>query len=164
MFAFTHFGPSLSISAIKPKFFNFWALLLGSVLMDGENVYLSLINIAENCPKCPHHSFFHSILGAVIGSLILAYILFKFSKLLLRISPKQPFSFSVLFFSGLIGWLTHIFADALVHKDVFLFWPLQITPLLISWKYYWPLSYAFTAMGIIAIAIILFKTIKNKHE
>jgi len=162
MFAFTHLGPSLSISAIKPKFFNFWALLLGSVMVDGENVYLLLINIAENCPKCPHHGFFHSILGAIIGSLILTYILFKFSRLLLRINPKQSFSFSVLFFSSLIGWLTHIFADALVHRDVFLFWPLEITPLLVSWKYYWPLSYIFTAVGIIAVVIILIKNAK-KH-
>lgn len=159
MFTFTHLGPSLSISAIKPKFFNFWALFLGSILMDGENVYLLLINIAENCPKCPHHGFFHSILGALVGSLILAFFL----NLVLGLASYKE-KFGKLFFSSLTGWLTHIFADAIVHRDVFLFWPLKITPFLISWKYYWPLSYAFTVVGIIAIVIILFRIKKQKEK
>ncbi len=161
MFTLTHLGPSLFLGALGFRFFNLWALLLGSVLMDGENIYLLLANIMEGCPKCSHHGLFHSILGAIIGSFILAFFLFEVKKLLLKISLKQSFSFSVLFFSSLIGWLSHILADAIVHKDVFLFWPLENTPFLISWNLYWPISYWFAGMGIISAIILI---IRLKHQ
>ncbi len=164
MFTFTHLGPSLFLLSLKPKSLNWWALLLGSVVMDGENAYLSLANIFAGCPKCPHHGFFHSIIGALIGSFVLAFFLFEIKKLLLKTCSKQPICFPVLFFSALIGWLSHIFADALVHKDVFLFWPLEITPLLISWSLYWPVSYWLTGLGVISAIVLITRSKCQKFK
>ena len=114
-----HLGPGLFLGSLTSKILNLWALLLGSIVMDIEPVILLLIN---PCYSCPHHGFFHSILGAILGSLILAAILYKFREKLNQISLKfrirQSFSFKVLFFSSLIAWLIHIFFDSLIHFDV----------------------------------------------
>ena len=168
MFTPTHLGPSLLFLAIKPKIFNSWALLLGSVVMDFENVFLVILNVLKDCPGCSHHGFFHSILGAILGSLILAFVLKKLEtplrKMSLRLRIDQSFSFKILFFSSLLGWTLHILADSLVHYDVFFFWPLKTTPFLISWTLYWPLSYIFTTIGAISLAIIIRKTIESKEK
>jgi len=135
----THLGPSLFLFSLKPKLFNLWALLLGSVVMDLENVFLVLLINPQSCPACSHHGFFHSILGAILGSCLLAFALsFALSE------TKHK-----LFLSSLIGWFIHIIFDSLVHPDVFLFWPIKTNPFLISWSLYWPLSLIFTIVGII---------------
>lgn len=166
MFAPTHLGPSLLFLALKPKAFNFWALLMGSALMDFENVFLVILNTLKDCPDCSHHGFFHSILGAIVGSLILAFVLKKLEILLKKMSLglkiDQSFSFKTLFFSSLLGWTLHVLADSLVHYDVFLFWPLKATPLLISWTLYWPLSYVFTAIGVFSLTILVIKMFKPR--
>ncbi|MBI4359208.1 MAG: DUF4184 family protein [Candidatus Nealsonbacteria bacterium] len=162
----THLGPSLFLFSLKPRLFNFWALLLGSALMDFENVFWTLINALNDCPRCPHHGFFHSILGAIFGSFILAFILRKLAKSLDKISLKlgleQSFSLKTLFLSGLLGWTLHVLADSLVHRDVFIFWPLKTTPLLISWSLYWPLSFGFTILGLFSMIILLIRIVKGK--
>ena len=166
MFTPTHLGPSLFFFSLKPRLFNGWALLLGSVMMDFENVFLVIINNARGCPECFHHGSFHTILGAIFGSLVLAFILKKLAKPLDKISLKlkleQSFSLKTLFFSSLLGWILHILADSLVHRDVFLFWPLKITPTLISWTLYWPLSSMFAILGLFSLIILLIGIVKSK--
>ena len=95
-----HLGPGLFLGSLTLRFFNLWAVLLGSVVMDIEPAVLLFIN---PCYSCPHHGFFHSILGAIFGSLILAVILWKFREKLDKISLmfkiQQSFSFLNLFIS-----------------------------------------------------------------
>jgi hypothetical protein len=155
-----HLGPGLFLASLNLRF-NLWAVLLGSVVPDFEPLILLIIN---PCYHCPHHGFFHSILGAVVGSLFLALILFLFPKPLEKISLKikiqQSFSFPIIFLSSLFGWLIHIFFDNLTHFDVFLFLPLKYKPLFIGPKIYWPLNLIFIIF-IISGLILYFKKIKK---
>lgn len=153
-----HLGPGLLLGVLTLKFFNLWAILLGSAIMDIEPIVLLIIN---PCYSCPHHWFFHSILGAIFGSLILTAILWRFREKLDKISLKykiqQPFSFKILFSSSLIAWLIHIFSDSLIHFDVFPFWPSHFNPIFIGKEVYWPLHLICLIFGILAIVIFLKK-------
>jgi len=150
-----HLGPGLFLGSLTLRFFNLWAILLGSIVMDIEPLVLLII---KKCYQCPHHWFFHSILGAIFGSLILAAILWRFREKLDKISLKykirQSFSFLVLFSSSLVAWLIHVFFDSLTHFDVFLLWPLKYQPTFIGKEIYWPLNLIFIILGIIALVIL----------
>ncbi len=165
MFSPAHFGTGLLLGALGPAFFNFWALLAGSVAMDFENIFWVTINKITGCPNCFHHGFFHSILGAILGSLILSFVILKLKPILEKISSnlkiKQSFSFKTLFLSSFLAWLAHIGFDSLVHRDVFLFWPIKTNPFLISWKLYWPLTYVLATLGVISLIILIIKLRKN---
>jgi len=121
--------------------------------------------IIRRCYQCYHHGFFHSILGAILGSLILAAILWKFREKLNKISLKHPiqqcFSFPVLFFSSFTGWLVHIFFDNLTHFDVFPFWPLKYKPFFIGHQIFWSLSLILLILGIFGLFILYRKLKKN---
>lgn len=156
-----HLGPGLLVGVIGSRFFNLWAILLGSVAMDIEPLSLLIIN---PCYSCPHHGILHSILGAILGSLIISVLFWVFRERLKRISLRfkiqQSFSFSTLFFSSLIAWLLHIFFDNLTHNDVFLFWPSKYKPLFMGPEIYWPLNFILLTLGIISL-IILWKKLKK---
>jgi membrane-bound metal-dependent hydrolase YbcI (DUF457 family) len=160
-----HLGPGLLLGSLTLKFFNLWAILFGSVIMDIEPTVLLLIN---PCYSCPHHGFLHSILGAIFGSLILATVLYFFrqplNKISLRFKIQQSFSFKVLFSSSLVAWLIHIFFDSLTHFDVFLFWPLKYQPTFLGREIYWPLNFLFIIFGIVAFIIFVRKLPTLKHE
>jgi membrane-bound metal-dependent hydrolase YbcI (DUF457 family) len=164
-FSPAHLGSGLLLGALGPAFFNFWALLAGSCAMDFENIFLVIANNARNCPNCFHHGFFHSILGAVLGSLILSFILTflrqPLEKISLKFKIKQAFSFKTLFLSSFLAWILHISVDSLVHRDVFLFWPIKTNPFLISWSLYWPLTFVLAALGLISLIILIIKLIKK---
>ena len=150
-----HLGPGLFLGSLTLRFFNLWAILLGSIVMDIEPTILLVVN---PCYHCPHHWFFHSILGAILGSLILAAILYrlreKLDKISLKYKIRQSFSFLVLFSSSLVAWLIHVFFDSLTHFDVFLLWPLKYQPTFIGKEIYWPLNFLFIIFGIIALVIL----------
>ena len=157
-----HLGPGLLLGVFTIKFFNLWAILLGSVVMDVEPMVLLIVN---PCYSCPHHWFFHSILGAILGSLILAAILYKFREKLNQISLKfrisQPFSFKILFFSSLVAWLIHIFFDSLTHFDVFPLWPSHFNPIFIGKEVYWPLTFLFIIFGILGL-ILFYRKLRKQ--
>lgn len=150
-----HLGPGLLLGTFTLRFFNLWALLLGSVLMDVEPVGGIIIRGAS------YHGFLHTILGAVFGSLVIAAILYKLrgklEKISLKFKIRQSFSFPVLFFSSLTAWLIHIFFDSLVHIDVFPFWPSRFNPIFIGKEIYWPLSFIFLILGIFGLILIIRK-------
>jgi len=150
-----HLGPGLFLGSLTLRFFNLWPILLGSIVMYIEPLVLLII---KKCYQCPHHWFFHSILGAILGSLILAAILYrlreKLDKISLKYKIRQSFSFLVLFSSSLVAWLIHIFFDSLTHFDVFLLWPLKYQPTFIGKEIYWPLNLIFIILGIIALVIL----------
>ena len=153
-----HPGPALFLGSFFPKFFNLWALFFGSVIMDLEPLILLIIN---PCYSCPHHGFFHSILGAIFGSLMLTIILYQFREKLNQISLKfnisQTFTFLALFSNSLAAWLIHIFFDSLTHFDLRPFWPLEKNPILIGPSVYWPLNLILLISGIIGLILIIKK-------
>ena len=163
-----HPGPALLLGGLFPKFFNFWALFLGSVLMDLESLILAITKCGGllETRGCANHGFFHSILGAIFGSLVIAFILSifreKLNNLSLKFKIKQLFSFPVLFFSALAAWLIHIFFDSLSHFDVFLFWPLEYNPFLIGPAAYRPLNFILLTFFIIALVVIIKK--RNRYD
>ena len=150
-----HPGPALILWGVFPKFFNLWALFLGSVVMDVEPV-LGLLLTGSS-----YHGPLHTILGAISGSLLIAVILWQFRRELKSISLKfkirQTFSFPVLFFSALVAWLIHIFFDGLSHADVLPFWPSEYNPILIGHTAYWPTSLILLILLIIGLIIIIKK-------
>ena len=160
-----HLGPALFIWSVFPKFFNLWAVIFGSTIMDLEPLILVLLH---KCYSCPHHGFFHSIFGAIFGSLILAIFLWTFKEKLNQISLKfhvaQDFAFFNLYFSSLLFWIIHIFFDSLTHKDVFLFWPLKLTPFFITKKLYFPISIFFFLLLIYTLEIIFKKCLITKTK
>lgn len=156
-----HFGAGLFFGILNLRFFNLLAILFGSIIPDIEPIIFLLLN---PCYHCPHHFLFHSIFGAVLGSLILATILYQFPEKLKRISLKfkinQNYSFKILFFSSFFGWLFHIFLDNLTHFDVFLFWPLKYKPMYIGPKIYWQLNLILLILGFLGF-FIYFRRIKK---
>lgn len=161
-----HLGGGLFLGSLSRRSFSLWALLLASALPDLEPLYLIFV---RGCyASCPHHAFFHSIPGAILGSLALALLLYGLRGVLKMISinvfrynPPHPFSFKVLFFSSLAGWLLHVFFDSLTHYDVFPFWPSSYNPILIGSEAYWPLHLVLLALGIIG-ALKILKAIKSR--
>ena len=157
-----HLGPGLFLGSLTLRFFNLWAILLGSIVMDIEPLVLLII---KKCYQCPHHWFFHSILGAIFGSLILAAILWRFREKLDKISLKykirQSFSFLVLFSSSLVAWLIHIFFDSLTHFDVFPLWPSHFNPIFIGKEVYWPLTFLFIIFGILGL-ILFYRKLRKQ--
>jgi len=158
-----HLGPGLFLSVLTLRFFNLWAILFGSIVMDIEPLVLLIV---KRCYYCPHHAFFHSILGAFFGSLILAAILWqyreKLNEISLRFKIQQHPSFKILFSSSLVAWLIHIFFDSLTHFDVFPFWPSHFNPIFIGKKIYWPLHLICFILGI--LGLILFHKFYVRHK
>lgn len=121
--------------------------------------------VAKGCYQCPHHGFFHSIGGAILGSLIIGFFLWIFRGKLNGISLKfkisQSFSFLILFLSSLSAWLTHVFFDSLTHNDVFPFWPLKYNPILVGRELYWPLGFILLVLGAVGLFLIYRKVKTN---
>jgi len=173
-----HLGPASFLAVIFWKFLNFWALVLGSSIMDLEPLLIRIF--PRICYQCRPHGFFHTIIGAVLGSIIVTIIVWFFRKTLKKITfnilrqinikgieglIEKSFSLPVIFFSSLIGWLIHIFFDSLTHYDVYLFWPvLKSNPILIGPSIYWTISIIFIFIGLISLilAYIIYKNI-NKN-
>ena len=158
-----HLGPGLLLGVLTFRFFNLWAVLLGSIAMDAEPLILLLIG---RCYNCPHHGFLHSILGAILGSLILSFFLWIFREKLnlisLKIGISQPFSFKIIFFSSFFAWILHVFSDSIVHYDVFPFWPSHYSPFFVGPTLYCLLNYVFLAIGIFSLFII-YKKLRKKN-
>ncbi len=153
-----HLGPGLLLGMLTLRIFNLWAILLGSAVMDIEPLILIFV---KHCYNCYNHGFWHSILGAIVGSLILATILWilrgRLNKISLRFQIQQSFSFTVLFLSSVIAWLIHILLDSLTHYDVFLLWPLKQNLILIGPQIYWLLNIFLLIFGIIGVVILIKK-------
>ncbi len=157
-----HLGAGLFLANLSKKL-NLWGLLFGSFVMDLEPLILI---IGKKCYNCYHHGFFHSILGAIFSSLILAWILWGFREKLNKISLKlrlvQSFSFGTLYLSSILAWLTHIFLDNITHFDVFPFWPSHYKPFYIGKEAYWPSNLILLILGIFGLILIYRNYKKNK--
>ncbi|KPJ56418.1 hypothetical protein AMJ49_04920 [Parcubacteria bacterium DG_74_2] len=124
-----HLGPGVFFGTIFFKFFNFFAFLLGNVILDIEPLMIIILGIGY-----PYHRFFHTFLGGLIGAFVATFLILIFKNILqkisLRINLKQSFSFFKVFIGSLLGCWTHVLFDSFIHRDVFPFWPSHFNPLL----------------------------------
>ncbi len=124
-----HLGPGVFFGVIFFKFFNFFAFLLGSVILDIEPLMIIILGMGY-----PYHRFFHTFLGGLIGALAISFLILTFKdqleKISIKINLKQTFSPFSIFAGSLLGCWTHILFDSLISKDVFPFWPFSFRPLL----------------------------------
>ncbi len=159
-----HLGPGLFFGMLLLRVFNLFAFLAGSVIMDIEPIVL--IFVKKCYLSCPHHSFFHSILGALVGSIAVALILKIFARPLekfsLKLKIKQSFSFPILFLSSFSAWFLHIFFDSLTHFDVFPFWPSKYNPFLIGRQIYWQLCAILVLIGILGLILFYKHYVRHK--
>lgn len=157
-----HLGAGLFLANLSKRL-NLWGLLFGSFVMDMEPLILI---ISKNCYNCYHHGFFHSILGAISGGLILSLILFamkdKLGKISLKFNIAQNFSFGMLYFSSVLAWSIHVFFDSLTHFDVFPFWPYHFKLYYLGPKAYWSLNYILLILLILGSIMFYTNYKKNK--
>jgi len=156
----SHLALGIFLGSLTFPFLNAWAVMLGSMVMDIEPL---LLIIFRQCYYCPHHGFFHSIFGALVGSFILSLLIWLFRRKLdeisLKLKIKQFFSFPRIFFSSFFAWSLHVFMDSLTHYDVFPFWP--NVELYFRQDYlYWPLSIFSLFSGLLGIFIFYLRTNK----
>jgi len=158
-----HLGPGIFGGVIFFRYLNFFAFLLGSIVLDIDPFFQIFI---KKCYYCPHHGILHSFLGGIVGALILAIFLKIFSgkinNWLSKFHLSQSSSFLNIFFSGLLGWWFHIIFDSFMHDDVFPFWPSAFNPLLnlISISQIYLLT---LILGIIG-GVLLFRKIKKDYD
>lgn len=149
-----HLGPGLFFGMLFLRFVNIYAFLIGSVIMDLEPLTLIIV---KRCYFCEHHPFLHTVIGGILGSLAVAFILKYFEKPLQKLSAKlnvkQSFSMPAIYLSCFSAWILHIFFDSLTHSDVHPLWPSTYNPILIGTKIMIPLHLIFFALGVIGLVL-----------
>lgn len=122
-----HFGPVFFAKGCCPN--RSWVLpfLLANVLVDCEVLYRlhrSLTPIHHVC-----HTYVGGILIGVITGIMTSYAVVAASRfrLVSRFLKRRDFSNRRLFtdsvVSGLVGGVSHVFLDSLMHTDMHPFWP-----------------------------------------
>lgn len=127
-----HFGPGALIKAIAPRYFSWTIFALANVLIDLEPVVLFLL-IGD-----PAHPWLHTLPGA-IGVAALAATLGRKpcegvlvwwnQRLALGwqtrwLTVEPGVARSTAWLSALIGTLSHLALDSIMHADVHALWPI----------------------------------------
>jgi len=167
-----HLGPGLFFEMIFLKYLDFFAFLLGNVILDIEPFFVVLYNFKYPYRSYPHHAFFHTILGAFLVSVLTAIILDEFQQKIQKAALKHlpsefekilsnTSSFPKIFFSVFLGTLLHLLFDSFMHYDVLPFWPFHFNPLLrlISPLQNYLLCIIFGILGIVLFVLNLKKKI-----
>jgi branched-subunit amino acid ABC-type transport system permease component len=122
-----HLGPTLLIGILLFPFFDLAALLLCSVIVDLEPLYVTLF-----ARGLPLHGFFHTFLGGTIVGIIVAIILWAVrgfvQELLAIFKIEQRSSFAKMLYTYLFSINFHIFLDSIFHADMQPFFPLIFNP------------------------------------
>lgn len=127
-----HFGPGALIKVIAPKHFSWTIFALSNVLIDLEPVVLFLLI------RAPEHPWLHTLPGALGVAAIVAlfgrqgceYFLQWWNRQLapgwqtrwLLVVPS--ISKTTAWLSALVGTLSHIALDSIMHADVEALWPI----------------------------------------
>jgi hypothetical protein len=122
-----HFGPAFLAKGCFPNRYWITPFVLANVLIDCEVLYCLRFSLS------PIHRYCHTYIGGtVVGGLsaVLAYVGIR---TLLKLAPKtwfvncrrtprrQLIADSAI--SGLVGGISHVFLDSLMHRDMHPFWP-----------------------------------------
>jgi len=129
-FTFYHLGPASGLGLIFFKIFDFPVLIISTIILDFEPLYVIIFNL-----HYPYHRFFHTLFGGSIVAIILALILYflkdEIQKIMNFFKLNQESSFKKILWTSFFGIYSHIFLDSLIHKDVKPFYPfLKTNPFL----------------------------------
>ncbi|WP_145178914.1 DUF4184 family protein [Gimesia aquarii] len=125
-----HFCPGLLAKAFSPRYFWLTSFVLANVLIDLEVLYY----LSKNDP--PIHRYLHTYLGGIFMGVFAGLLMFGVIQIACRVLPAhsrwrarviQAPKLQLLWQSliaGLIGGVTHIFLDSLMHEEMNPFWPI----------------------------------------
>ncbi len=147
-----HLGIALLIGIIFYKYLDMISILIGSVILDIWPFLVLILGLPYT-----FHGFSHSFLIAILASLILAIARFSFNKF---INLKR--SFSIIFFSFLIGTFSHVLLDAPLYSDMVPFWPLVFNPFYGLYNYSSAVWFSIVCF-LVAFILILIKLFNRKH-
>ncbi|MCD4739882.1 metal-dependent hydrolase [archaeon] len=157
-FTLFHLGPLFLIGFLTLSLLYLPALVLGGTIVDIEPLISRL-----QCPTCPSHGFFHSFLGASIGGIFAALIVFalkkRVDKVMSLLKLEQPASFKKIMLSGLVGAWSHVFLDAPLDPRMQPFYPLPDNPFYGLYGVFE--CYAACAVLIVLSAIFYYYTFKK---
>jgi len=144
-----HLGPGL----ILTKYFNFFGVMIGSIILDLEPFYNLFIK-----KSYPLHGTFHSFLGGILGAFFTVLLILPFKSKLKKWSSKyleQNFTIKALFSSALLGVWAHILFDSFINIDMAPFWPLKGNPYLglISLKATYSIALLMGVVGALVLVI-----------
>ena len=124
-----HLGPALLIGIILFPFIDLFVILIASVIIDIEPLYIVITR-----SRAPLHGILHTYLMATVVSLILSLIMYPlkryYLKLLRIFGLKQETSFAKILISSLIGTYSHVFLDSFVYSEIKPFYPYSGNPFL----------------------------------
>jgi membrane-bound metal-dependent hydrolase YbcI (DUF457 family) len=126
-----HFGPSGLIGQLLLKWVDFPTILIASVVIDIEPLFVILFNLSY-----PLHGFFHSFLGATLVALLLILIMryFRryFSVFMKIFKLKQDVTLKKIALGAFIGLFAHILLDAPIYVEMNPFFPIVGNPFLVK--------------------------------
>jgi hypothetical protein len=120
-----HFGPAALLKGILPTRFSFLVFCYAQVLIDLEVAYY--ISIKDP----PLHRLAHTYVGALLAGLVCGLTGPWLHRLAVRYSQRSPYkslifdslSIKVSITSALLGTVSHVFFDSIMHRDMEPLWP-----------------------------------------
>ena len=119
-----HLGPALLFGVILFPFVDITALLLSSVLVDVEPLYVIMF-----APGLPYHGILHTYVGATgiaILNAVIVWFLRDWTRQILAIFKiDQNSSFIRIFGISLLGMYSHVLLDSFLYPEMNPFFPLM---------------------------------------
>jgi hypothetical protein len=121
-----HMGPGILLKSVLQGSFSLMVFGWTQIMMDLQPLVVMITGEGHL------HGFTHTYLGAVIIAAVSALsgkYLSQIGLILMGVSPEDPIQIKwwVAFLSALIGSLSHVYLDSIMHSDVQPFYPLLMT-------------------------------------
>jgi membrane-bound metal-dependent hydrolase YbcI (DUF457 family) len=123
-----HFGPAVFAKACFPNRYWITPFVLANVLIDCEVLYCLRFSLR------PIHRFCHTYIGGTLVGAFAGFVAYAGIKTILMLFPstwftncrnvssKQLVTDAAL--SSIVGGISHVFLDSLMHRDMQPFWPI----------------------------------------
>ncbi|HAW27418.1 MAG TPA: hypothetical protein DCY03_04755 [Planctomycetaceae bacterium] len=124
-----HFSPGLLTKVFGPRSFWLTSFMAANVLIDVEVLYY----LSRDEP--PLHRYLHTYIGGSLVGLLSGLLMWAVILIIVRLMPagsrwkariEQTQNIRLLnqsLLAGLIGGVSHVFLDSLMHNDMHPFWP-----------------------------------------
>ena len=123
-----HLGPSSWIGLLLLKIFDFPTLLIASVIIDIEPLFILALSLNH-----PLHGFFHSFIGGSILAILTAVGMYflknNIRKIMGIFKLEQDLSFKKILWTSFFGVYFHILLDSFIYTDIKPFYPFESNPL-----------------------------------
>lgn len=122
-----HFGASACLALLLCQYLDFPVFILANIFVDIEPLMIGLF-----WPTWYAHGYFHTLIFGIIVGFVIAVICHLGKSVLEKVMQLTGLSYETNFrkmlISAIAGVWFHIFLDALVSADVYLFFPLKVNP------------------------------------